>query len=121
MHKTPPVSFGPVLCSSVVLTMVYAGLCSIWAIWTFCTVRFRTIEEAAASTQPFRILGADYYSWVTLADGALVAFLLWEGWSARQQPRTTRRALWAGVIMALVVVGAVQLGGHYAHAPIPGR
>jgi len=101
--------------------MVYGGLCSIWAIWIFCTVRFRTIEEAAASTEPFRILGTGYYSWVTLADGALVALLLWEGWRARQQPGATRRALWAGVVMALIVVAAIQLGGHYAHAPIPGR
>ena len=118
MHKAPNIPHGPVLCLSVVLTMVYSGLASIWATWTFCTLRFRTLEEEAAATEPFRILSTGHYTWVCVANLALALYLISDARRVRGEPHPTRRAFWAGIGMALLVLAAVQFGAYYAHAPI---
>jgi L-asparagine transporter-like permease len=118
MHKAPNIPHGPVLCLSVVLTMVYSGLASIWAIWTFCTVQFRTLEEEAAATEPMRLLSTGHYTWVSVLNLALTLYLILDARRVRTEPPPTRRAFWAGIGMALLVLAAVQVGAHYAHAPI---
>ena len=117
MHKAPNIPHGPVLCLSVVLTMVYTGLASIWAVWTFCTLRLRTLEEEAAATEPFRVLSTSHYTWVCVLNLALTLFLLSDALRVRREPHPTRRAFWAGIGMALLVLAVLQMGAHSAHAP----
>jgi L-asparagine transporter-like permease len=119
MHKAPNIPHGPVLCLSTVLAMVYTGLASIWAIWTFCTLRFRTLEEEAAATEPLRMLSTGQYTWVSVANFALALYLISDAHRVRREPPPTRRAFWAGIGMALLILVAVQVGAHYAHAPFP--
>ena len=118
MHKAPNIPHGPVLCLSVVLTMVYSGLASIWAIWTLCTLQFRSLEEDAAAIEPMRILSTGHYTWVCLINLALTLYLISDAVRVRGEPHPSRRAFWAGIGMALLVLVVVQVGTHYAHSPI---
>jgi len=120
MHKAPNIPHGPVLCLSVVLTMVYTGLASIWAIWTFSTLHFWTLEEEAVATEPFRVLSTGHYIWVCVLNLALTLFLLSDARRVRREPHPTRRAFWAGIGMALLVLAVLQMGAHSAHSPLLG-
>ena len=112
----PPKNSAPfsIIRPSVLASIVYFGLCSIWAIYTLSTAKFPTIE----STEPWRILSSSQYLGASVVNILFALVFLIDARATLRGPVEARRAHLTGLAFAAVILVLVQIGAHQAYGPI---
>jgi len=112
----PPKNSNPitVIRPSVVASIVYFGLCSIWALWTLTTAKFPTL----GSEEALRLLSKTQYLGVTALNVVFALAFLADARATLRGPVELRRAHLAGLSFAAVILVLVQIGAHQAYGPI---
>ena len=99
---------------SVLASIVYFGLCSVWAIYTLCTAKYPTIE----STDPWRFLTSSQYLGVSVVNILFALAFLIDARATLRGPVEARRAHLAGLAFAAVILVLLQIGAQIAYGPI---
>ena len=99
---------------SVLASIVYFGLCSVWAIYTLCTAKFPGIE----STEPWRFLTSSQYLGVSVVNILFALAFLIDARATLRGPVEARRAHLTGLAFAAVILVLMQIGAHLAYGPI---
>jgi len=99
---------------SVLASIVYFGLSSVWAIYTLCTAKFPTID----STEPWRFLSSSQYLWVSVVNILFALAFLIDARATLRGPAEARRAHLTGLAFAAVILVLLQIGAHLAYGPI---
>jgi hypothetical protein len=90
----------------VIATTVYATLFALLVVWLQASTT--SAELHAFLTRP-RLVGVSAFHVVTVANAAWIVLLALDLGKARRAPPIVRRAHVAGVLLAALVVGALQL------------
>ncbi len=99
---------------SVLASIVYFGLSSVWAIYTLCTAKFPAID----STEPWRFLSSAQYLWVSVVNILFALAFLIDARATLRGPVEARRAHLTGLAFAAVILVLLQVGAHLAYGPI---
>jgi len=99
---------------SVLASIVYFGLLSVWAIYTLCTAKLPTL----GSTEPLSFLSSSQYLWVSVANTVFALAFLLDARVTLRGPVEARRAHLTGLAFAAVILVLVQIGAHLAYGPI---
>ena len=99
---------------SVVASIVYFGLCSVWALWTLTTIKLPTL----GSGETLRLLSKTQYLGVTALNVVFALAFIADTRATLRGPVEFRRAHLAGLFFAAVILVLVQIGAHQAYGPI---
>ncbi len=99
---------------SVLASIVYFGLSSVWAIYTLCTAKSPTI----GASEPVGFLSSSQYLWVSAVNILFALAFFIDVRATLRGPVEARRAHLAGLAFAAVILVLVQIGAHLANGPI---
>ena len=114
MQIHQPATPGFVLRPSVVLSILWGGICCVWFVWVVLTAKLPPGDQP----QLLALMASGEFMLASVVNVALFFFLFFDFRIARQSPPGFKRGHMIGIVLAMTGVAMAQAAFLIARAPI---